>query len=96
MRLDIAGEISITLADRREVSAPIALAYVKVLDRESIVPVVIIEIPKPLLGVSVLKCLGLRVDPSLATSNIRAPLAPHCCGSLGALPNHDVKSIRFP
>jgi len=63
LHLEIAGEISITLADKREIKAPIALASVKVLDRESIVPVVIIDVPKPLLGVSALEGLGLKVDP---------------------------------
>jgi len=60
--LGIAGEIPITLADKREIKAPIALATLKVLDRESIVPVVIIDVPKPLLGVSALEGLGLKVD----------------------------------
>jgi clan AA aspartic protease len=61
--LEIAGEISVTLADKRETKAPIALANVKVLDRESIVPVVIMDVPKSLLGVSTLEGLGLKVDP---------------------------------
>jgi len=63
LHLEVAGEISLTLADKREVKAPIALASLKVLDRESIVPVVIIDVPKPLLGVSALEALGLKVDP---------------------------------
>jgi len=63
LRLEMAREISVTLADKREVKAPISLAYLKVLDRESIVPVVIIDVPKPLLGVSALEGLGLKVDP---------------------------------
>lgn len=63
LRLEVAGEISVTLADKREVKAPIALASLKVLDRESIVPVIIIDVPKPLLGVSTLEGLGLKVDP---------------------------------
>ena len=61
--LESAGEISVTLADKREIRAPIALAYLKVLDRESIVPVIIIDVPKPLLSVSALEGLGLKVDP---------------------------------
>ena len=63
LRLEVAREVSVTLADKREVKAPIALASLKVLDRESIVPVVIIDAPKPLLGVSALEGLGLKVDP---------------------------------
>jgi len=63
LRLEIAGEISVTLADKREIKAPIALASLKVLDRESILPVVVIDVPRPLLGVSALEGLGLKVDP---------------------------------
>ena len=63
LRLEIAGEISVTLADKREVKTPIAFASLKVLDRESIVPVIIIDVPQPLLGVSALEGLGLKVDP---------------------------------
>lgn len=63
LELEAAGEISITLADKREIRAPISLAYMKVLDRESILPVVIINVPKPLLGTTALDGLDLRVDP---------------------------------
>jgi len=64
LQLEPAGEISVTLADGREIKAPISLAFIKVLDRESILPVVIINVPKPLLGATSLEGLGLRVDPS--------------------------------
>jgi len=64
LELEPAGEISVTLADGREIKAPISLAFIKVLDRESILPVVIINVPKPLLGATSLGGLGLRVDPS--------------------------------
>jgi len=63
LQLEAAGEISVTLADRREVRAPISLAYLKVKGRESILPVVIIDLPKPLLGVTTLEGLGLKIDP---------------------------------
>lgn len=63
LKLEAAGEISVTLADKREVKAPISLAYFKVLDRESILPIVIIDVPKPLLGTTTLEGLGLKVDP---------------------------------
>ena len=62
LRLEIAGEIPVTLADKHKIKAPIALAAVKVLDRESIVPVVIIDVPEPFLGVSALEGLGLKVN----------------------------------
>jgi len=63
LQLEAAGEIPITLADKREVRAPISLAYLKVMGRESILPVVIIDVPKPLLGVTTLEGLGLKIDP---------------------------------
>lgn len=63
MRLEAAGEVSVTLADKRIVKAQISLAYMRVLDRESILPVVIVDVPKPLLGTTALEGLGLKVDP---------------------------------
>ena len=63
MHLEAAGEVAVTLADKRIVRVPISLAYMKVLDRESILPVVIIDVPKPLLGTTTLEGLGLKVDP---------------------------------
>jgi predicted aspartyl protease len=33
------------------------------MERESILPVIIVDVPKPLLGVTTLEGLGLRVDP---------------------------------
>jgi len=63
LELEGAGEISVTLADKREVKAPISLAYFRVMDRESILPVLILDVPKPLLGATVLEGLGLKVDP---------------------------------
>ncbi len=63
LHLEAAGEVAVTLADKRMVKAPISLAYMKLLDRESILPVVIIDVPKPLLGTTALEGLGLKVDP---------------------------------
>ncbi len=63
LQLEAAGEIAITLADRREIKAPISLAYIRLLDRESILPVIIFDVPKPLLGVTALEGLGLKVNP---------------------------------
>ncbi len=65
MSLEPAGEVAVTLADKRTVKAPISLAYMKLLDRESILPVIIIDVPKPLLGATALEGLGLKVDPVL-------------------------------
>lgn len=58
----------LTLADKREVEAFVSLAYMKLLDREGILPVAILDSPEPLLGTTALEGLGLRVDP--ATGNL--------------------------
>lgn len=54
----------LTLADKRQVEAGISLAYMKFLDRDGVLPVAIMASPEPLLGVTVLERLGLRVDPT--------------------------------
>ena len=54
----------VTLADSREVEVSLSYAYIKALDREGVMPGVILEVPEPLLGVSTLESLGLRVDPT--------------------------------
>jgi len=60
-----AQEISeLTLADKRTVQAGVTVAYMKLLDREGVLPIAIMETPEPLLGVTALEGLGLRVDPA--------------------------------
>ncbi|MEM4430627.1 MAG: aspartyl protease family protein [Thermofilaceae archaeon] len=54
----------LTLADKRVVEAGVSLAYMKILDREGVLPVAILESPEPLLGATALEGLGLRVDPA--------------------------------
>lgn len=54
----------VTLADKREVDAGYAFAYVNVLGREAPVVVLIFESPVPLLGTFTLQVLGLEVDPT--------------------------------
>jgi aspartyl protease family protein len=58
----------LTLADKRIVEAGISLAYIKILDRDGIFNVAIMNVPEPLLGVSTLEGLGIRVDPT--TGNV--------------------------
>jgi len=50
-----------TLANKTEVG--LSYAYVKILDREATLPVAIMDVPEPLLGVTTLEGLGLKVDP---------------------------------
>lgn len=53
----------LTLADKRIVEAGMSLAYMKLIDREGVLPVAIMDAPEPLLGATALEGLGLRVDP---------------------------------
>jgi len=54
----------LTLADKRTVEAGITVAYIKLLDRDGVLPVAILDVPEPLLGVTALEGLGLRIDPA--------------------------------
>jgi clan AA aspartic protease len=70
--LDLAKELGIEpltktrllMADSREVTVNISLAYFRVLNREGVFPVVLMNPPEPLLGAVVLEGLGVKVDPA--------------------------------
>lgn len=51
------------LADKREIMVEVGLAYLYLMDRETVALVGVLEVPEPLLGVSALEGLGLRVNP---------------------------------
>ena len=53
----------VVLANKAEVEADYSSAYIKVLDREAPVPVLIVDSPMPLLGALTLQALGLEVYP---------------------------------
>jgi len=52
-----------TTADSREVEIGLSYAYIRILDREAVLPVAIMKVPEPLLGFTTLEGLGLKVDP---------------------------------
>jgi predicted aspartyl protease len=70
--LDLAKELGIEplaktrllMADSREATVNISLAYFRVLDREGVFPVVLMDSPELLLGAVVLEGLGVKVDPA--------------------------------
>jgi clan AA aspartic protease len=70
--LDLAKELGIEplaktrllMADDREATVNISLAYFRVLDREGVFPVVLMDSPEPLLGAVVLEGLGIKADPA--------------------------------
>jgi predicted aspartyl protease len=53
----------LTLADKREVEAGVSLAYFKLMDREGIFQIAVMDSPEPILGVTVFEGLGIRIDP---------------------------------
>ena len=53
----------VMLADRRIVEAELTVAVLHIDGREAGVPVEIVDVPSPLLGVSALEALGMKVNP---------------------------------
>jgi len=63
LRLKAIKKTKVTLADKREVDAGYAFAYVSLLGREAPVTALVFDCPMPLLGTFTLQVLGLEVDP---------------------------------
>jgi predicted aspartyl protease len=55
--------MKLTLANRRIIEVDTSLAYIKILDREGVLQVLIMDVPEPLLGISTLEVLGVKVNP---------------------------------
>lgn len=66
----------VTLADSRTVRIGVGIAYLRVLDREAAVPIGVMEVPMPLLGVTALEGLGLKVDPVKGELEPTRPFGP--------------------
>src|SRR5690349_7237742 len=63
----------LVLADSREVHVGQGLAYLELMGRSSGVPVGVMNVPTPLLGVSALEVLGLKVNPRAGVLEIDRP-----------------------
>jgi aspartyl protease family protein len=61
--LEALAEVELLLADGRRVKAGVSLAYFRVLDRDGVFQVALMDSPEPILGVTVLEGLGVKVDP---------------------------------
>jgi predicted aspartyl protease len=61
--LEALAEVELLLADGRRVRAGVSLAYFKILDRDGVFQVVLMDSSEPILGVTVLEGLGVKVDP---------------------------------
>ena len=66
----------VMLADRRVVQIALGMAYLRVLDREGGVPIGVMEVPEPLLGITALEALGLKVNPVEGTLEPARPYGP--------------------
>jgi predicted aspartyl protease len=81
---DLAGELGIetplqvpvALADGRTIEIGLGVAYLRALDREGGVPVGVMDAPMPLLGVTALEALGLKVNPVDQTLEHARPFGP--------------------
>lgn len=81
---DLASDLGITptvvtqaiLANSSRVEMGTSMAYLRLSDREGAVPVGILEVPYPLLGVSSLEALGLKVNPVDETLEHKWPFGP--------------------
>ena len=58
------AKTKLVLADKRIVETYPSYAYIKVLDRDGLLPIAIVDVIEPLIGVSTLEGLGLKVDPT--------------------------------
>ena len=58
------AKTKLTLADKRTLEVNTSLAYIKLLDREGVLQIAIMDVPEPLLGVSTFEGLGVKVDPT--------------------------------
>jgi predicted aspartyl protease len=59
--LEALAEVELLL-DGRRVRAGVSLAYFRVLDRDGVFQVALMDSPEPILGVTVLEGLGVKVD----------------------------------
>ncbi len=66
----------LVLADSRRVEVSMGVAYLRLMDREGGVLVASMGAPMPLLGVSALEALGLKVNPVDETLEHSMPFGP--------------------
>jgi len=63
-QIEALTKTELTLADNRRVEAGVSLAYFKLMDREGIFQIAIMESPEPILGITVFEGLGIKIDPA--------------------------------
>ena len=81
--IDLPVTSQIVLADRRTKQVPVGVAYLELEGREGGVIVAAMDVPMPLLGVTALEILGLKVNPVEETPEPPVPLARRPSNTLG-------------
>jgi clan AA aspartic protease len=66
----------VRVADNRVVQIRQGVAYLKVLNREGGIQIGVMDVPEPLLGVTALEALGLKVNPVDETLEYARPYGP--------------------
>ncbi|MBI2305000.1 MAG: hypothetical protein HYU86_09700 [Chloroflexi bacterium] len=66
----------VMMADSRTLEMGVGIAYLRLPDREAAVPVGMMEVSLPLLGVTALEGLGLKIDPVGGTVEPTRPFGP--------------------
>jgi predicted aspartyl protease len=69
-------QVPLVLANNTQVVANFGIAYMELMDRVAAVPVAIADAPEPLLGVTALEGLGLKVNPVQQTLEYERPYGP--------------------
>jgi predicted aspartyl protease len=72
-------------ADSRLLDVLAGMACLRLLDREAAIPVGVMNVPVPLLGVTALEILGLKVNPVDGTVEQAWPFGPSAFQALGGL-----------
>ena len=67
---------TVRLADNREAQIRLGVAHLRALDREGGIPVGVMDVPEPLMGVKALEALGLKVNPIAETLEYDRPYGP--------------------
>lgn len=76
LRLQTTTPGPVVLADSRIAQIALGMAYLRLSDREGGVPIGVMQVSEPLLGVTALEALGLKVNPSDGTLEHSRPFGP--------------------
>jgi predicted aspartyl protease len=71
----------VVLADSRTLNIGLGMAYLRLMGREGGVPIGVMQVPEPLLGVTALEALGLKINPVEAVLEIARPFGPAALNS---------------